>query len=323
MRINCFVVLVATAMTIVGPIGAQQDDKKAQDVIANVRRAIGGKKLDAIRSLSVQGNAQRNVGNFQMSTELEVLIDLPDKYIKSEASNGGPMTIANVSGFNGDRPVKSPAPAGIGAGGAMIIRMGPGGPVNGGEKPTPEQQQQIDRQLVRSARQEVSRLMLGWLATTHPTLAAQYSYAGEAESPDGKAFVIDVKNADGFTARLFVDEKTDLPLMVTFQGPQPRMITSGGPRVAGGAGGQPPRPLTDEERKQIQADAQKRIAEAERQPPEMVEHAFYFDDWREVDGIRFPHAFRRAIAGATSEEWTINKVKVNPKIDPKKFETGQ
>jgi len=67
MRINCFVALVVTAMTIAGPIGAQQDDKKAQDVIANTRKAIGGKKLDAIKSLSIQGNAQRNVGNFQMS----------------------------------------------------------------------------------------------------------------------------------------------------------------------------------------------------------------------------------------------------------------
>jgi hypothetical protein len=315
--------IVVAAVCCLAPLAAQQDDKKAQDVIANVRRAIGGKKLDAVKSLTVQGSAQRNVGNFQMSTELEVLIDLPDKYIRSETSNGGPLTIANVSGFSGDRPVKSPAPAGIGSGGAMIIRMGPGAPVSGGEKPTPEQQQEIDRQLVRLARQEVSRLMLGWLATTHPTLAVQYSYAGEAEAPDGKAYVIDVRSADGFTARLFVDEKTDLPLMVTFQGPQPRTITAGGPRLAGGAGGQPPRQLTDEERKKVQADAQKQIEAAERQPPAMVEHAFYFDDWREVDGIRFPHAFRRAIAGATSEEWTINKVKVNAKIDPKKFETGQ
>ena len=65
------------------------------------------------------------------------------------------------------------------------------------------------------------------------------------------------------------------------------------------------------------------VGVSQEQRPAMVEHAFYFDDWREVDGIKFPYAFRRAIAGATSEEWTINKVKVNPKIDAKKFETGQ
>ena len=40
--------------------------------------------------------------------------------------------------------------------------------------------------------------MLGWFAAAHPSLSVEYTYAGEAESPDGKADVIDVKNADGF-----------------------------------------------------------------------------------------------------------------------------
>jgi len=65
------------------------------------------------------------------------------------------------------------------------------------------------------------------------------------------------------------------------------------------------------------------IAKLQKQPPALVEHALYFDDWRDVDGIKFPHAFRRAIAGSTVEEWAITKVKVNPKIDPKKFATAQ
>ena len=51
----------------------------------------------------------------------------------------------------------------------MIIRMGPGGRDAGPtEKPTPEQQQQIDRTVVRSSRQELSRLMLGWFGAAHP-----------------------------------------------------------------------------------------------------------------------------------------------------------
>ena len=307
-------------------IAAQPDDRKALDVIARARKAIGGKTLDSLKSLSVQGGARRNVGSFQMNSDLELLIDLPDRYMKAETSSGGPMTIANVSGFSGDRPLKSSAP-GIAAGGAMIIRLGPGGAAPGGngisgEKPTPEQQAQIDRQLVRSARQEISRLMLGWFAATHPSITAQYSYAGEAESPDGKAYVVDVRNADGFAARLFIDQTTELPLMITYQGPQPRMITAGDPQPAGGAG-QPSRRPTEEERAKALADAQKRLDELQKQPPAMVEYALYFDDWREVDGIKFPHTFRRAVAGATTEEWTINKVKVNPKIDPGKFETAR
>ena len=54
----------------------------------------------------------------------------------------------------------------------------------------------------------------------------------------------------------------------------------------------------------------------------MVDYTLYFDDWREVDGIKFPHRLRRAAAGATTEEWSVNKVRVNPKIDPKKFEAA-
>ncbi len=49
--------------------------------------------------------------------------------------------------------------------------------------------------------------------------------------------------------------------------------------------------------------------------------SLFFDDWREVDGINFPHVVRRAAKGATEEEWAISKVKVNPKLDAKKFET--
>jgi hypothetical protein len=318
-------VLIIVATICITTAGARQDDTKALAVIAEARKAIGGKKLDALKSMSVQGAAQRNLGNFQITSELELLIDLPDKYFKSESSSG-PMTMANVSGFSGDRPLKSSSPGGIAAGGAMIIRMGPAaGPGGGGpsEKPTPEQQEQIDRQLVRSARHDISRLMLGWLAAAHPAIAARYTYGGEAESPDGQAHIIDVKNADGFAARLFIDEKTGLPLMVTYQGPQPRIVTSGGSRTAEGAGDHTRRQPTDDEKKRAQADVRLRLEELEKQPSTMIEYALYFDDWRDVDGIRFPHSLRRAMGGSTVEEWTIDKVKINPRIDPRKFETAK
>ena len=306
---------------------AQQEDKKAVEVIAAARKAIGGKKLDSLKSLSVQAALQRNAGNFQMNSDLELFVEWPDKYMRSEASSNAMVNMGNTLGFNGDRPLKSVAQGGIAPGGGMVIRMGgpAGGSFGSGEKPTPEQKQQIDRQMVRASRSEISRLMLGWFGMTHPSVSAQYTYAGEAESPDGKAHVIDVKNADGFAARLFIDVKTQLPLMVTYQGPQPRIVTAGGPRPASaGAQATPPaqaRPVTEEDRRRLAADADKQIRELENQPPAMVEYTLYFDDWRQEDGIQFPHALRRALAGATTEEWTVNKVKVNPTIDPKKFET--
>ena len=83
----------------------------------------------------------------------------------------------------------------------------------------------MNKAMVRSGQTEASRLMLGWFAMAHPAINAQYTFAGEAESPDGKAYVIDVKNADNFAARLFIDEQTHLPLMVTYKAAQPRMMT--------------------------------------------------------------------------------------------------
>jgi hypothetical protein len=82
-------------------------------------------------------------------------------------------------------------------------------------------------------------------------------------------------------------------------------VVTSGPAPAGGA---------PEERRRTQDDIVKQMAQAQ-----LVEFSYFFEDWRDVGGINFPHKIRRASAGETNEEWTINKVKVNPKIDPKKF----
>lgn len=298
---------------------------KSAEILTGARKAIGDKKLDGLKSLSVNATLQRNVGNMQINSDVELLVELPDKYVRSETTTG-PVSGSNATGFNGDKPLARANSPMVGGGGGMIIRMGPGGGAFTGSdaKPTPEEQEKMNAAMLRSSRQELSRLMLGWFAMAHPSTNAEYSYAGEAESPDGKAYVIDAKNADGFAARLFIDQQTQLPLMLTYQGPQPRMITMGGPGGAAGgrqgapAGGQT-RQMTDEERTKMREDMQKRMADLEKDPPKMVEYTIYFDDWREVDGVKFPHSMRRASGGTTSEEWTITKVKVNPKIDAKKF----
>jgi len=128
---------------------------------------------------------------------------------------------------------------------------------------------------------------------------ASYTYLGDAESPDGKAYVIEVKNADGFAARLFVDEDTHLPLMVTYKAALPRFVTNAS--------------------RMSPDDAAKQIKTLQDQPPEMGDYTIYFEDWREADGVKFPFKLRRAVAGSTNEEWTVSRIKLNPKIDPKRF----
>ena len=136
--------------------------------------------------------------------------------------------------------------------------------------------------------------------------------------------MIDVKNADSFAARLFIDEQTHLPLMVTYQGPQPRMMTRnvGDAPVAAGGGGHTitmSPSMTEEERKKAQAELAKQVAEMQKQPAATVDYTVFFDEWRDADGVKFPFKMRRAMGRETTEEWTVSKVKVNPKIDPKRF----
>jgi hypothetical protein len=300
---------LALAASVAASAGEQQRDAKAADVVASARKAIGAKKLDDLKALSVDASVERNIGNMQVKSDVELLVELPDKYMRAETPNGPMAAMTSTLGFNGDRPLKATAAAGFAPGGGMIIRMGgPGpGPMPPPEKPTPEQQQTLEKAAVRASKQEVSRLLLGWTAMALPSLGAEYTYAGEAESPDGKAFAVDVKAADGFAARLFVDQETKLPLMISYQGRQGRVVTSfnrgGGPGREGG-------------------DATPQVRGLEREPQATVEFVLYFDDWRDVDGIKFPYRMRRSTGGNTVEEWTVGKVRVNPKIDPKKFEAA-
>ena len=297
--------LVLTAGTL--PVSAQ--DAKAADVLAKTRKAVGDGKLETLKTLTIEADVQRNVGEMQLSGDVEVAIELPDKYVRSETPSGGMAPGPINTGFNGNSAILPSGATSMGPGGTMMFRIGPGGsaPDANAPKPTAEQQQEMSRTAVRSQRAEISRLMLGWFAMTHPSLQAQYTYAGEADSPDGKAHVIEVKDGEGFAARLFIDQASFLPLMVTYQGRQPRVVTAGGPALRRAPDRATPEEPTPE-------DLARQVAQ---QP--MVEFSLFFENWRAVDGIRFPHVIRRAAAGATNEEWTIRKVNVNPKIDPNTF----
>ena len=87
-------IALIVALTFARSVAAQ--DAKATEVLAGARKAIGGKKLDALTSLSVQAAAQRNIGNFQMTSDLELLLNLPDKYVRSESSNSAMVSTPRI-----------------------------------------------------------------------------------------------------------------------------------------------------------------------------------------------------------------------------------
>jgi hypothetical protein len=55
-------------------------------------------------------------------------------------------------------------------------------------------------------------------------------------------------------------------------------------------------------------------------PPAPSQVSVYLADYKEVNGVKLPHRMTQAVDGAPVEEWTFEKVKVNPEIKPDFFE---
>ncbi|HEX6323480.1 MAG TPA: hypothetical protein VFZ36_07130, partial [Vicinamibacterales bacterium] len=208
---------LAAAAPLAQPVLAQD---KAAEVLAAMRQAIGAGKLESLRTFSLEAATARNVGERQLTSDVELYLDLPDRYLRVE-NFSAPIARTTQMGFNGDTvirpaagmamggmPVVVHSAGGAGGGGAMVttrIQMADGAMGGGASgEMTPEQRAMMDASIIRNQRVDLSRLMLGWFGTAHPALKATYTYAGEAESPDGKAHVISIKADGGFDAKLFV-----------------------------------------------------------------------------------------------------------------------
>src|SRR5262249_22238034 len=100
---------VAAAIAFAQPVVfLAQGAGRAAEILTAARKAIGDRKLDAMKTFSVQSSLQRNAGNMQLSSDVEIVLDLPDKYLRSETMTGGGMGGLVMSGgggtgFSGDR----------------------------------------------------------------------------------------------------------------------------------------------------------------------------------------------------------------------------
>jgi hypothetical protein len=117
--------------------------------------------------------------------------------------------------------------------------------------------------------------------------------------------------------------------MLQYQEVRPRFNMMGGPggrRGPGGPGGpegaappppppaahgaEPQRPSPEEVRRRIES----------MPPPTPSTFTLYLGEYKKVDGVMLPHRLTYAVEGKTVEEWTLEKVKVNPSVKADLFE---
>ena len=279
------VFLMSIAMTAGGYAARATGDAKAEQLMTQARAALGGEKnLSKVQGLTATGTYQRTMQDRQVSGEGTIELQLPDKLLRTESlSPMGDILIVTAQGLNGEKLLRSQRTMNGPPG--MVIRTPP--------PPTGD----AEAQAIRNARADLARTALAFLLASPATLPLEFSSGGEAEADEGKADVIDAKGAGNFAARIFLDQKTHRPLMLTYRGVAPRVMiqTRQGPPPEEGRG----------------------PGEAPHDPaavpaPEVVDITLFLDDYRSVDGVMVPHHMARSIDGKPSEETTFKTIKINP-----------
>ena len=307
---------------------------EAAAVLSATREALGGeKRLSSVKTVIANGQTRQLQGENLVPILFEINIELPDKYVRTDeipARESGP----SKRGFNGDGLIQSgdgpaarrggPSPGGGGPPPAVAARgdaaadrgRGPSGP-----PPNP----------TAPVKQDFARLTLGMFATSFTTFPLSFGHGGQAEAPEGRADVLDVKGAGNFSARLFIDSNTHLPLMLSWTTP-PNLV----PVVAGQKppANLPPGSVTfetpmppaeaapAEEKKKFEEEAlaARKKAMASTKP---TEHRIYYADYRDVDGLKLPFRIRRAVGATTVEETVFDRFRINARVDPRKFEVSK
>jgi hypothetical protein len=278
--------LISLGMMFGSLIAGADGDAKTAALLKQARAALGGEsKLAKVQGLSATGTLARELGDRQVTGELTIDLQLPDKMVRTDSmSPMGDATIVILNGINGETLLRNSKT--LNAGPGMMIRM----------PPPPAAGSDAETQALRAARAELARFAVAFLLTSPASMPIEFSDGGEAESPDGKADVVNVKGPGSFAARLFFDKASHRPLMLSYQGVAPRMV------VQTMRGGPPPA-----------AAAPPHGAEGAAPPtPQAVDIQMFLDDYRAEDGVMLPHKVSRSVDGKTTEEWTFKTIRINP-----------
>jgi hypothetical protein len=293
--------LLLSLVLLTAPAALANDDARAQEILKQARQAIGGdEQLQKIQGLEIKGRYTRTFGDRQMGGDREISIELPNKYLVEDAMNAGGLSTAmiNTRALNGDKAWSGNS----GGGGGMVFRIG--GP--GGSQISPEQMEAMQRSMYNA---EFSRYLLAMILTPPPSLAVEYKYAGESNVEDAQADVIDVSGPDKFSVRVFFDKTSHMPLLLSYRGPKPRIVT-----MTRQAGSKP------EDAAKIREDAEKKMHAEAPAAPEEVDFYIRLEDRKKVGGLMLPHKLTFLTENEVSEEFEISKYQLNPQFKADHFE---
>ena len=275
------VTIVFAVWLVAGWAVALEAEAPAERLLALARQAIGGADAVAsVRTLTATGRFRRVLAEMEMEGEFDLVLQPPDKLLRTETLRLRGHAIIRQLGVNGSRLLRSTRNQADGR------RADPFALPKGAARVVSEEE--LERGLVRLQRAEMARLLVVWLVTPPPGWGLDLTYVGRAESPDGAADVIEARGPHDFWAKLFLDARTHRPLLLAYQGVRPP-----------GRSRPSPSPVTS---------------------PPLEEFQLFVDDYRTVGPLVLPHHVTVSVGADTTEEWDIDTFRINPSLDADAFE---
>jgi hypothetical protein len=280
---NIALVVVAAGASSMIVLGQAPD---ASRVLAGVRAALGGEKnLGAVKTFVATGRTRQLRGNNLVPIEFEINCELPDRFVRRDEIPAQDTDIT-VSGFAGDSLIQFPPPqAGRPGGpgpGASGRAAGPGA------DPAPPGGRGDGR-----------------------------GRGGAPVNPVQQRLTAVKQDFARLMLGVFAASLPSYPLTFKYGGLGE--APEGKADVLDVTG-----PGNFSARFVVQQDTHLPVMLMWEQPgpgqPTPVEYRLYYADFRDVNGVKWPFRIRRAVGGQTIEETTFDRIRVNAKIDAKKFE---
>jgi hypothetical protein len=328
------------------PTAAQEtvkDTVKGAALLAEARKALGGEdRLKAVQRLELKGTVRRGASqqNINLEGDLEIFIELPNKFRRNEALSigGGGQAVDLIQAMNGAdvwEDVKFAANLGGGGdggdfdGGGRGFRGFPGGgrqgQGDGRGLPAGVDQAQIEDRIrqaqLRTRQTELARVLMALLATSDTPVA----WIGTAKAPEGTADVLEITTADNTQTRIFLESNTHMPLMMSWVGfaqdPLAAIVGQrGGGRGRGGRGGNFQGGGQQGGRQgqagNAAAGADGRGRGRGNEPATLQ---MYLAEYKDVNGIKFPHLVTRGANNEITEEWIVKNYRINPNFRANTF----
>ena len=267
-----------------------------------MRRALGGDAiLDAIKTFTVSGDVRKTGGPVAKSLSYEVLALLPDHYmtIERDVDNAGFRPI-DITYFNGV------------AGNTLIRRTDSNIPFPPDPGPqTPDAIAQRQQQQMLHRRQEFGRLTLALLGRSFDGYSWQFPAAGP-ETLGGRAVeFVEARAADGFTARLYVDASTHLPVVIAWHAPvNPVVVTTSSSTVVTRGN-------------QVVSQSPPTVPAVPSGDPgggtPDVMWKLELSDFKLQDGVNWPHRLKLLVETQVREDIRLGRFRLNPRLDPRRF----